>query len=146
MTSRPSTYPLSLPVSTKNEAKKLAAAAGTSLNELVVSAVAAKVAALRTASAFAERRGRADWEAFDRLMSRSACRRQVAEGIIGASSSHTVGLMEAALAFAIPLNLAQVAQVRVRVFSSPAWPGHGPATDKAVILGLAHAVSSASDP
>jgi hypothetical protein len=33
-------------------------------------AVAEKIAAMRTATYFAERRGRADWEAFDRLMSR----------------------------------------------------------------------------
>jgi hypothetical protein len=71
MTTRTSTYPLRLPVSIKSEAEKLAAAEGTSLNQFVASAVAEKVAALRTASYFAERRGRADWEAFDRLMSRS---------------------------------------------------------------------------
>jgi hypothetical protein len=71
MTSRTSTYPLRLPVSIKSEAEKLAASEGTSLNQFVASAVAEKVAALRTASYFAERRGRADWEAFDRLMGRS---------------------------------------------------------------------------
>ena len=70
MTTRTSTYPLRLPVSIKSEAEKLAAADGTSLNQFVATAVAEKVAALRTASYFAERRGRADWEAFDRLMSR----------------------------------------------------------------------------
>jgi hypothetical protein len=70
MTTRTSTYPLRLPVSIKTEAEKLAAAEGTSLNQFVATAVAEKVAALRTASYFAERRGRADWEAFDRLMNR----------------------------------------------------------------------------
>ena len=70
MTTRVSTYPLRLPVSIKAEAEKLAAADGTSLNQFVATAVAEKVAALRTASYFAERRGRADWEAFDRLMIR----------------------------------------------------------------------------
>jgi hypothetical protein len=70
MTTRTSTYPLRLPVSIKAEAEKLAAADGTSLNQFVATAVAEKVAALRTASYFAERRGRADWQAFDRLMSR----------------------------------------------------------------------------
>lgn len=70
MTARTSTYPLRLPVSIKSEAEKLAAAEGTSLNQFVATAVAEKVAALRTASYFAERRGRADWEAFDRLMQR----------------------------------------------------------------------------
>jgi len=70
MKTRTSTYPLRLPVSIKTEAEKLAAAEGTSLNQFVATAVAEKVAALRTASYFAERQGRADWEAFDRLMSR----------------------------------------------------------------------------
>ena len=71
MTTRTSTYPLRLPVSIKTEAEKLAAAEGTSLNQFVATAVAEKVAALRTASYFAERRGRADWPAFERLMTRS---------------------------------------------------------------------------
>lgn len=65
-----STYPLRLPVSIKAEAEKLAAAEGTSLNQFVATAVAEKVAVLRTASYFADRRGRADWNAFDRLMNR----------------------------------------------------------------------------
>ena len=67
---RASIYPLRLPVSIKTEAEKLAAADGTSLNQFVAIAVAEKVAALRTASYFAERRGHADWAAFDRLMGR----------------------------------------------------------------------------
>jgi hypothetical protein len=67
---RTSTFPLRLPVSIKAEAERLAAADGTSLNQFVATAVAEKVAALRTASYFAERRGRADWVAFDRLMRR----------------------------------------------------------------------------
>jgi len=71
MTTRISTYPLRLPVSIESEAEKLAASEGTSLNQFVATAVAEKVAVLRTASYFAERRGRADWEAFDRLMGRT---------------------------------------------------------------------------
>ena len=70
MTTKISTYPLRLPASIKAEAERLAAADGTSLNQFVASAVAQKVAALRTASYFAERRERADWDAFDRLMAR----------------------------------------------------------------------------
>lgn len=70
MTTRTSTYPLRLPVSIKSEAEKLAASEGTSLNQFVATAVAEKVAALRTASYFAERGGLADWAAFDRLMAR----------------------------------------------------------------------------
>lgn len=70
MTTKTSTYPLRLPVSIKAEAEKLAQAEGTSLNQFVASAVAEKVAALRTASYFAERKARTDWVAFDRLMAR----------------------------------------------------------------------------
>jgi hypothetical protein len=68
---RPPTYPLRLPASLKAEAERLAASDGTSLNQFVATAVAEKVAAMRTASYFAERKGRADWAAFDRLMARS---------------------------------------------------------------------------
>lgn len=49
---RPPAYPLRLPASIKAEAERLAA--------------------LRTASYFAERKGRANWDAFDRLMARSS--------------------------------------------------------------------------
>ena len=70
MTTKTSTYPLRLPVSIKAEAERLAASEGTSLNQFVATAVAEKVAVLRTASYFAERQGRADWAAFDRLMAR----------------------------------------------------------------------------
>ena len=71
MTARPPTYPLRLPVSIKGEAERLAAAEGTSLNQFVASAVTEKVAVLRTACYFDERRDRADWAAFDRLMGRA---------------------------------------------------------------------------
>ena len=71
MTTKTSTYPLRLPVSIKAEAERLAAQAGTSLNQFVATAVAEKLAVLRTASYFAERKGRTNWEAFDRLMARS---------------------------------------------------------------------------
>ena len=67
---RDSTYALRLPLSIKSEAEKLAALDGTSLNHFVATAVAKKVAALRTASYFLERRAGVDWEAFDRLMGR----------------------------------------------------------------------------
>jgi hypothetical protein len=40
MTSRTPTYPLRLPASIKNEAERLAAAEGTSLNQFVATAVA----------------------------------------------------------------------------------------------------------
>lgn len=70
MSAKTSTYPLRLPVSIKAEAEKLAASEGTSLNQFVATAVAEKVAALRTLSYFADRRNRANWAAFDELMTR----------------------------------------------------------------------------
>jgi len=70
MTTKTSTYLLRLPVSIKAEAETLAAAEGVSLDQFLAMAVAEKIAAMRTATYFAERRGRADWQAFDRLMSR----------------------------------------------------------------------------
>lgn len=71
MTTETATYPLNLPVSIKAEAERLAAEDGTSLDQFVATAVAEKLAALRTASFFAERRGRVDWVAFDDLMARA---------------------------------------------------------------------------
>lgn len=71
MTTKTTTYPLRLPVSIKAEAEKVAASEGTSLNQFVATAVAEKLAVLRTADYFAQRKGRVDWEAFERLMSRS---------------------------------------------------------------------------
>lgn len=70
MKTRTSAYALRLPVSVKAEAEKLAAEDGTSLNQFVATAVAEKVSALRTAQYFAERKGRTDWDAFDRIMNR----------------------------------------------------------------------------
>ena len=59
---------------------------------------------------------------------------------LGPSSSHTVGPMKAAAAFADALAatnaLARVASVRVTLFGSLAFTGRGHATDKATILGL----------
>ena len=43
---------------------------GTTLNQFIVSAVAEKLAALKTADYFAKRAMRADFRAFDRLMRR----------------------------------------------------------------------------
>ena len=68
---RNSTYPLRLPVSIKREAERLAAEDGASFNQFVASAVAEKVGAMRAAAFFEERRARADWAAFDRLLSRT---------------------------------------------------------------------------
>jgi hypothetical protein len=64
------TYPLRLPHSIKAAVTRLAKEDGTSINQFVVMAVAEKIAALETASFFAERRQRADPIAFRKLMRR----------------------------------------------------------------------------
>ena len=66
-----STCPLRLPASIKAEVERLARADGISINQFVATAVAEKLAALRTATFFAERRERADFAAFDRIMRRT---------------------------------------------------------------------------
>jgi hypothetical protein len=55
-----SNYALRLPASLKRELEKVARDDGTSLNQLIVTAVAEKLSALRTADFFEERRVRAD--------------------------------------------------------------------------------------
>ncbi len=58
---------------------------------------------------------------------------------IGPSSSHTVGPMRAAREFALGLGsrLERVRRLRVVLLGSLAYTGHGHATDRAVLLGLA---------
>lgn len=68
--SRISTYPLRLPASVKAEAERIAAEDGTSLNQFVATAVAEKLAAMRTAAHFLERQGRGDRAAFRALLTR----------------------------------------------------------------------------
>lgn len=65
-----STYPLRLPRSLKAAVERLAKQEGTSLNQFVAMAVAEKVSALDTERYFRERRDRADFDAFDRIMRR----------------------------------------------------------------------------
>jgi hypothetical protein len=65
-----STYPLRLPHSLKAAIERLAKEDGTSINQFIATAVAEKLSAMRTAEFFAERRARADFAAFDRLMRR----------------------------------------------------------------------------
>jgi L-serine dehydratase len=69
---------------------------------------------------------------------------------IGPSSSHTVGPMKAAAAFAGAIVasgvLPRVDRVRVDLFGSLAWTGKGHCTDKAVILGLAGEMPDTIDP
>ena len=68
--SNTTTYPLRLPRSVKAAVEKLAKEEGVSLNQFVATAVAEKLAAMNTAVFFAERRERADFEAFGRIMRR----------------------------------------------------------------------------
>ncbi|MSP02978.1 MAG: toxin-antitoxin system HicB family antitoxin [Acetobacteraceae bacterium] len=65
-----STYPLRLPVSIKAEVERRAKADGISINQFVATAVAEMLAAKNTAVFFAERREKADFTAFDRIMRR----------------------------------------------------------------------------
>ena len=66
-----SIYPLRLPTSVKAEVVRVAKADGTSVNQFVATAVAEKLAAMNTAAFFAERRERADFAAFDRILKRA---------------------------------------------------------------------------
>ena len=59
-----------LPRSVKAEVERRAEQDGISVNQFVATAVAEKLAAMNTAEFFAERRERANFEAFDRLMRR----------------------------------------------------------------------------
>jgi post-segregation antitoxin (ccd killing protein) len=65
-----STYPLCLPRSVKAEVERRAKADGISVNQFVATAVAEELAVMDTAAFFAERRARADFNAFDRLLRR----------------------------------------------------------------------------
>ena len=64
------TYPLRLPRSLKEAVERLSREDGTSINQFVATAVAEKVSALQTAKYFADRRARADFKAFDKIMRR----------------------------------------------------------------------------
>ena len=64
------TYPLRLPRSLKEAVKRLSREDRTSINQFVATAVAEKVSALQTARYFADRKARADFKAFDKIMRR----------------------------------------------------------------------------
>jgi len=59
-----------LPRSLKKAVERLSAQDGTSINQFVAMAVAEKVSALETATFFEDRKARADFKAFDRIMRR----------------------------------------------------------------------------
>ncbi len=64
------TYPLRLPRSLKAAVERMSREDGTSINQFVASAVAEKVSALATARFFEDRKARAEFRAFDRIMRR----------------------------------------------------------------------------
>lgn len=70
MSAKTHTFPLRLPRSLKDAAEAVAREDGTSINQLVVTALAEKLWAMKTAELFAERGNRADLDAFDRIMNR----------------------------------------------------------------------------
>ena len=65
-----STYPLRLPRSLKEAVERLSKEEGLSINQFVAVAVAEKVSALATARFFEDRKARADFKAFDKIMRR----------------------------------------------------------------------------
>ena len=64
------TYPLRLPRSLKEAVERLSKEDGTSINQFVAMAVAEKVSALQAATYFEDRKARADFKAFDKIMKR----------------------------------------------------------------------------
>jgi hypothetical protein len=64
------TYPLRLPQSLKKAVERLSRQDGTSMNQFVATAVAEKVSALETARFFQDRKARANFKAFDKIMKR----------------------------------------------------------------------------
>jgi hypothetical protein len=64
------TYPLRLPRSLKDAVQRISKEEGTSINQFVAMAVAEKVSALEAARFFQDRKARADFKAFDRIMKR----------------------------------------------------------------------------
>ena len=64
------TYPLRLPRSLKEAVERLSREDQTSINQFVATAVAEKVSALQTARFFADRKTRADFAAYDKIMRR----------------------------------------------------------------------------
>jgi hypothetical protein len=59
-----------LPQSLKDAVERLSREDRTSINQFVTTAVAEKVSALQTAHFFTDRKARADFKAFDRIMNR----------------------------------------------------------------------------
>ncbi|MBA3446954.1 MAG: toxin-antitoxin system HicB family antitoxin [Pseudaminobacter sp.] len=77
MTAKTHTFPLRLPQSLREAAERIAREDGTSINQLVVTALAEKISAMKTAEFFSERKNRADFDAFDRIMNRKGGQKPV---------------------------------------------------------------------
>jgi hypothetical protein len=67
---KPAVIQLRLPRSVKDGVERWAKLDGTSMNQLIATAVAEKLSALETVEFFEERAQRADYAAFDRIMNR----------------------------------------------------------------------------
>lgn len=68
--SKGATYPLRLSRSVLRAAKETAAREGVSLNQLIATAVAEKLSALRTEDLLAERAARGDWDRVRAILDR----------------------------------------------------------------------------
>lgn len=64
------TYPLRLPRSLKDAVERISKEEGTSINQFVATAVAEKISVMQTARFFQDRKTRANFKAFDRIMKR----------------------------------------------------------------------------
>jgi len=74
------TYPLRLPKSLKDAVERLSKEEGTSINQFVAIAVAEKISAVTTARFFEDRKARADFAGFDRIMNRRRGGKRPREG------------------------------------------------------------------
>ena len=79
MAAKTQTFPLRLPQSLKTAVEQIAREDGTSMNQFVVTAIAEKLSALKTAELFALRKSRADFEAFDRILQRKGGQKPIDE-------------------------------------------------------------------
>ena len=68
--SKLSTYPLRLPKSLKDKVAEVAHEDQTSINQFITIAVAEKISALDTEAFFTKRKGKADMDAFKRILFR----------------------------------------------------------------------------
>jgi hypothetical protein len=64
------TYSLRLPRSLKDAVKRISREERTSINQFVSTAVAEKIVALQTARFFSDRKARADFKTFDKILHR----------------------------------------------------------------------------